>query len=408
MATIYFAKWILLPSGEIQHSGAVCVEGNRIRSVGPRGKINRRPEDHIVNVGDVLLMPGLINMHIHLEEGVVRSYPKDAEETFASWMAKKNTRVRQAPAAGVEASIRLGARELLSHGITTVVDSSRTGLSSSALSGEPIRRCIVREVHPDDAQTEDGAVAAIEQSGATGSGVFSAGVGPYALFSLSPANHRVLIDRAAANSWLWSAHIAESSEELQAFSEQSGDLYFHITRKKGWPYGEAVMGPMNYALENNLIADSGVCVHCNYVNGQELERLAAKNVSVVQCFQYTSALGHKPFPLDSARSRGVRLCLGTESIVYSESMDLFDELNFARRLYPHVAAKEMLQWVTQNPAYALGAAGNLGCLAPGALADIIGVGLRYDGGDDLLEQFIVGETDVRLVIVDGEEIMANY
>ena len=250
------------------HGGAVSVEGNRICSVAARGKINRRANDYSVNLGDMLLMPGLINMHMHLEEGVVRAYPKDLEETFASWLAKKNSRIRQALAGTVEASIILGARELLSHGITTVVDNSRTGLSARALANVPIRRCIIREVHPDDAATEEEAIAAAQSTPEARDGIKTSGIGPYALFSLSPANHRALIEEAAHSGLLWLAHMAESSEELQAFSEQKGDLYFHIIRKKGWPYGAAAAGSMAYALDHNLIADGGVCVHCNYVNGE--------------------------------------------------------------------------------------------------------------------------------------------
>jgi cytosine/adenosine deaminase-related metal-dependent hydrolase len=408
MAVIYFAQWILLPSGEILHNGGLAVEGSRIVSIGQRGRIKRAPEDRIVNLGDLCLLPGLINMHIHLEEGVVRSNPKEPEETFAAWLAKKNSRIRNAAPDIVRASIRLGARELLSHGITTVVDSSRLGLSADVLTKEPIRACVVHETHPEDPLQEETAVGLIKKRVASMQGICFSGAGPYALFSLSPANHRLLIDTATKNKWLWITHLAESAEELQAFSEQKGDLYFHITRKKGWAYGKAPMGPMRYALENDLIAPGAACVHCNYVNGGELDRLLSKNAFIVQCFQYTSALGHKPFPLDSARSRGIKLCLGTESIVYSESMDLFDELNFAKRLYPHVPAAEMLRWVTQNPADALGAGDKLGSLAEGKLADIIGVRIRHDGGEDLLEQLIVGESDVRLVIVNGEEVIANY
>ena len=146
------------------------------------------------------------------------------------------------------------------------------------------------------------------------------GIGPYALFSLSPQHHRKIIELAAQKKCFWASHLAESSEELQAFSEQTGDLYFHITRKKGWPYGKALRGSLDYALANDLIPDGAVLFHCNYGSGGEFERLAEKNVSIVQCFQYASALGHKTFPLEVARSRGISLCVGTESIVYSESM----------------------------------------------------------------------------------------
>ena len=407
MATIYYAKWILLSTGEILLNGAISVEGRRIASVGNRGKIRRASGDHVVNVGELLLLPGFINMHIHLDEGVVRGIPKDPEETFASWIAKKNSRLKQSSDEVQRATIRLGARELLSHGITTVVDSSRSGMSATVLRTEPIRLCVIHEVHPDDGAQEETVINTLETRIALNEKSDFTGVGPYALFSLSPSHHRDIIDLASQKKLLWASHLAESSEELQAFSEQTGDLFFHITRKKAWPFGKT-RGPMNTALANDLVPDNAVLFHCNYANGRELEQLAAKNVSIVQCFQYTSALGHKMFPLDVARHRGISLCVGTESIVYSESMDLLDELYLAKRNYPHIPASEMIRWVTCNAARALGAGDRLGSLDEGKLADIIGVHIQHDSGDDLLEQLILGESEVRLVIVNGEEVIADY
>ena len=58
--------------------------------------------------------------------------------------------------------------------------------------------------------------------------------------------------------------------------------------------------------------------------------------------------------------------------------------------------------------HALGAGDCLGSLDEGKLADIIGVHIQHDAGDDLLEQLILGESDVRLGIVNGEEVIADY
>jgi 5-methylthioadenosine/S-adenosylhomocysteine deaminase len=408
MATVYYAKWVLLPSGEILENGAVSVSGGRIAFVGPRGKFVRAAEDRPVMAGDLLLMPGLINMHCHLEEGVVRSYPKDEEETFASWLAKKNSRIRQAGSETLATSIRLGCRELLSNGVTAVVDSSRTGLSAGVLAKEPIRSCILHEVHADDIEQDEAAITVLKERIVRSAGPFRTGIGPYSVFSLSPDRHRDLCALAAHEGYVWAAHLAESAEELQAFSEQAGDLYFHISRKKGWQYGRQTAGSLQYALASGLIPDKPVCFHCNYAGGAELDQLKAKHAFIVQCLQYTSALGHKPFPLDAARLRKIPLCLGSESIVYSESMDLLDELNFAKRQYPHIPAREMIEWVTINPARAIGAESDLGSLEKGKLADMIGVSVRLDKADDLLEQLIMAEAEVRLVMVGGEEVIADY
>jgi|WetSurMetagenome_2_1015567.scaffolds.fasta_scaffold49849_2 aminodeoxyfutalosine deaminase len=408
MVTIYCAKWILLPSGELLENGVVSVVGDRIAYVGPRGKSPRHAEDRLVNLGDIMLLPGLINAHLHLEEGVVRSNPKSEEETFAAWIAKKDSRIRQAVPDTLSASIRLGCRELLSNGITAVVDSSRTGLSARVLNSEPIRACVIHEANPEDTAQENAIVETLREHIAGAARGFRIGVGPYSIFSLSPERQYDLLEMASQNGYVWATHLAESAEELQAFSEQTGDLYFHISRKRGWPFGKQIAGSMHCALEKRLLPDKALCFHCNYVSGSELDILAKKGVFIVQCLQYTSALGHKPFPIDAARLRKIPLCLGTESIVYSESMDLFDELNFAKRHYPHIPAKDMLEWVTINPARAIGAEHELGSLEKGKFADIIGVSVRHDKAEDLLEQLILGEPEVALVVVGGEEVIADY
>ena len=203
-------------------------------------------------------------------------------------------------------------------------------------------------------------------------------------------------------------HLAESSEELQAFSDQTGDLFFYITRKKGWPFGAVRRGSMDFALSENCIPQKSICIHCNYVNGAELERLASLSVSVVTCFQYSEELGHKAFPLDVAIKRGVLLCAATESISYGRSMNLFDELFCARSRYPHIGASDMVRWITMNPARALGADDSIGSLEPGKCADLIGVRFHQDPGEMLLDELIMGEPEVRLVIVNGEEIIGDY
>ena len=88
METIYFAKWILLDSGELLLNGAISVSENQISAVGPRSKVRRGQKDRIVNLGDSLILPGFINMHTHLEESVLRGVQKDPDETFTTWDIK--------------------------------------------------------------------------------------------------------------------------------------------------------------------------------------------------------------------------------------------------------------------------------------------------------------------------------
>ncbi|MBD3421286.1 MAG: amidohydrolase family protein [Chitinivibrionales bacterium] len=408
MSTVYYARWLLLPDFSIVTNGALAVEGQRIAAVGARSKVRRTSGDRIVNLGNVLLMPGLINMHTHLEEGIVRGIYKEEEEPFSSWIAKKSSRIRQSSLEAIMPTIRLGVRESLTNGITTIVDSSRTGASLVVLKEEPIRSWVIHEWH--DEQQINGNVHAkvnAEKRIAADAETVNIGAGPYSLFSLLPGEQKSLIELSRRERLLWATHLAESSEELQAFSEQKGDLFFHITRRRDWPFGETTRGSVSFGLANNLIPNNALLFHCNYTSGQELSLLAAKKASVIVTPRYNHRLGHKNLSIDVAMNRGVHICIGSEGVAGMETMNLFDELFYLKQSHPHIPAPEMIKWVTLNPAKALGMHNRIGVLQNGALADIVGVSFAHDPQEELLEELLEEEPDVRFVMVNGEEIIVN-
>ena len=221
---------------------------------------------------------------------MVRSYPKDAEETFASWLTKKSSRIRQAGAAAVEASIKWCANRR-SDG-RHVVDTSRTRIGCRA-SGEPIRRCIVREMHPDDAAVEEEAYALEKTAPAPGE-VIIQGVWAYAPFSFSPAHHRPLIDRASKNGsgFLPVNRLRGEFAGIAGIFRAKGRLYFHITRKKGWPYG--VGGRVNALCpENNLIATTACAFIVIMSMGWNSSASRIKTPPSCRAFSILLALGHK-------------------------------------------------------------------------------------------------------------------
>ena len=293
MGTVYFAKWILLENGDILENGAVAVSENRILSAGPRGKARRGPDDRIVNLGDSFLLPGFINLHTHLEEGVIRGIQKSGDDTFAAWTAKKQTRLRQASTESIKTSIRLGIRELLAQGITSVVDNSRLSLSRSILEEESIRAWVIDELSPEDPLQEkeivNGAIKRCKEE----KKLAGSGAGPYALYSLSPESQSELIKHKDKNT-LWATHIAESAEELR-LSLKERRSFLQITRKRPGPM---VIRPWAHELCHQLSPYPGSCslFSLQLCKRFRTEYLASINASVVLCYNYTREMGHKAFP----------------------------------------------------------------------------------------------------------------
>jgi cytosine/adenosine deaminase-related metal-dependent hydrolase len=404
MNTVYFAKHILLESGEILANGAVSVCGELIADVGPRGKVRRGGDERLVNLGDMLLLPGLINMHTHLEESPIRGFMKEPEETFAEWSGKKYSQMRRLTDEQVRKGIGLCAMEMISHGTTTVADSARSGITAQALASQSIRSAIFLEVAGAEFMKEGVDQMRQWQGGGT---AFRYGIGPRAFYSLTPREHRRLIDYSYDTGCLWACHAAESAEEVEAFCKHDGDLFRSVTRKKPWPAGNSRLSPLHYALAEGLIPSGAILFHCNYVTSNELSLLAVKRVFVTLCPRYGAEMEHKDFPTGAACNRGIRICLGTEGMAPPGETSLFDELFYMKKAYPHISAIEMLRWVTKNPAAALKASDKLGSITPGKYADIIGVRFPCAPNEDLLETLLMSDPDIAFVMIGGEEIIVD-
>jgi 5-methylthioadenosine/S-adenosylhomocysteine deaminase len=407
MATVYFARWVLLPGGKVLNNGAIAVDGDTITAIDSRGRLKRSSRDRVVNLGDMLLLPGLINMHTHLEESALRGIEKSDDESFVSWTEHRANELKKLTPDSVISSARLAIRESLANGVTTIADTTRTGISAIVLEDEPIRSWVFHEIHPQTRIQPSDCISLLQKRIELSHRKDHTGIAPYAVYSLSPLAHKSMTELSRNTGHLWSCHLGESAEELQAFTSKSGEIYDQILTHGDWPYGDTEYGPVYYAITNNLIPRHGICIHCNYMGVAELSLLSAKGVNAVFCPQYNAIAGHKPFPIDVAINHGLNVCLGTESPSISKALNLFDDLFNIKTSYPHLSAYQLISMVTENASRAL-RSNIIGRLATGAKADITGVRFPFDPNSDILEQMIVADARVMFVMVGGEEIIIEH
>src|SRR5258708_40336896 len=86
MTTLYCARWILpLSSPEIV-DGAVAVDGQKIASVGNRKTLVAQfPEAATRELGESVIIPGLIKSHSHLEITAMRGFLEHQAADFFAW-----------------------------------------------------------------------------------------------------------------------------------------------------------------------------------------------------------------------------------------------------------------------------------------------------------------------------------
>ena len=402
--TVYFARWLLMPDYSIVEQGAVVVTNGFITDAGPRGSVRRTSRDRLVNLGQLLLMPGLINMHTHLEQGVARGRIDPAQSDSVTLSGDRIRAVLEASDEAIETAVNLNIRESLSSGITTIVDTWSRPAARTAHYKSPARIIPLQQLDPLHIGDEFPCIANTAWAPAENEAPYTSGIAPYALWSFSPANHRHINRQCLEQKRLWSIHIAETPDELMAFGEHSGPIFHAVNTMKPWSF-EGGHDPLRTAATESLLPEGAILLHCTYADGDLLNTIAAKNISITICPQYAAMLSLRDFPLETALSRGVNICIGTEAPIAPFTTNLFDELYELKCTNPQIPASELLRCVTTNPARALHREGELGVLAPGACADIIGLKISHEEGADILEELLMEEPRTSFVMAKGIEII---
>jgi aminodeoxyfutalosine deaminase len=99
--------------------------------------------------------------------------------------------------------------------------------------------------------------------------------------------------------------------------------------------------------------------------------------------------------------RGLNVCLGTDSLASNDSLNLFSEMRAARKNYPALAPRDLLEMVTVRPARALKMESGLGKIERGYLADLIA--FPFTGSvDEVYEAIIENRGPIEWMMINGK------
>jgi cytosine/adenosine deaminase-related metal-dependent hydrolase len=389
--------------------GAVLVSGERIAAVGPWRDLQPHRSGPVTDLGDVVLLPGLINAHCHLDytdfAGLL-----PVPRRFTDWIQSVLALKAHWGFSEYAASWLAGTRQLLASGCTTVLDfEAIPELLPDAWQGTPLRVISALEMTGvrsglDPAGILDNALARIDALGHTRC---AAALAPHAPYSTRPQLLRMAALAARSRRLLLSMHVAESFEEFDMFQHARGPMH-------AWLSGQRDMSdcgrgsPVRHVAEAGVLGQNCVLAHVNYLEEGDAARLAATGTSVVHCPRSHAYFGHAPFPRAALRAAAVNMCLGTDSLLTVRKLkravprlSLFEELAAAAAAFPELAPEGLIDMVTCRAARAIGRSGDLGVLRPSALADIVAV--PFAGRTEQLADAIVhNSAPVTAAMIGGE------
>ncbi|MBI4410169.1 MAG: amidohydrolase family protein [Gemmatimonadetes bacterium] len=331
---------------------SVAVEDGRIAAVGPGDALRRRfPAAGRVDCEGRVLLPGLVNAHLHPELQVLKGAVEelhlhdweDAAHFDQALVLLSSPEGRWIQRAGIRAALAdcllTGTTCLATYGVTAASDE----VAAEELVALRLRGHVtVRDVSFTPAERP----------------------GPPRIYRLHAEEALTPVEleaaaRAHARGERLIMHAAETEQRLELVLERFGTTTVRLLERYG------------------LLSPRMLLSHALYVDDEERALLARRGVPIISSPSAEMKLADGIAPIVDYVERGVPVALGTDSAVCNNSNDLFGEMRHLGLLQKlrfgadAMPAERILRMATADGARALGGWGEHGALVEGWSADLV-------------------------------------
>lgn len=373
------ARWVVPvePHGVVLDAHAVAVDADRIVAVLPIAEARTRfaPRER-VELGEHVLIPGLVNAHVHNPMTLMRGIADDVP--FMRWL-KEFVWPAEAKVMGpefVRDGVELAIAEMIRGGTTCCNENyfypdvqaatyRRHGFR--ALVGLPVIEFPTPWAASTDEYFDKALAVHDDLRGDVLVGTSFAPHAPYTVSNASFERVRLLSDQLDLPVHL---HLHETADEIADSLRDHG------------------MRPFARIGQLGLVNDHLIAVHMTQLTEHEIAECATHGVSVVHNVESNLKLISGFCPAEALRRAGVNLAIGTDGCASNNDLDLFGEMRTAALVGKMVArdaaaldAASVLRAATLGSARALGWGARIGSIEAGKQADLAAVRL-----DDLETQ----------------------
>lgn len=354
--------------------GAVLIRDTYIQEVGLTDDLKKRfPQIRFIDARGKLIMPGMINSHMHLYSTFARGMdskrkpPKSFQDILEGlwWKLDKLLTMED-----VYYSALIPLIECIKTGTTTIIDHHASprvikgSLNTLARASKEVgvRAALCYEVSDRDGEKlckegiEENAdfIAACK---AKSDPMVAALFGLHASLTLSNRTLERCKEAVTPYDTGYHVHVAEGVEDLKDSLAKSG------------------LRVVERLDKFEILGAKTIAAHCVHINDKEIEILKETKTNVVHNPESNMGNAVGAAPVLKLMSQGVQVGLGTDGY----TCDLFESAKVANVLQKHTAADPSVAWgevpqmlYSNNPRIAEGLfGGTLGTLEVGAWADLI-------------------------------------
>lgn len=403
---IISANWIVTcdENNSIIENGAVVFD-DKIIEVDTLSNIEKKyPQIEIIKLEkNSVLMPGLINSHVHLEFSSNTTTLKYGN--FMSWL---NSVIKSRDDLINKADKKLISTKLdrmKKTGTTTIGAISSYSFDLEACVQSPINTVFYCEVIGSKGDMVDTLFAdfknRLNSAKKLKSKSFIPAIAIHSPYSVHPFLVRETLKLAREEQLSVSSHFLESPEESLWLNEDKGAFLDFFKNFLGQE--KAVTKPMEFLNLFSNIKNLSF-THCVEVKDEEIEKIKSLGATINHCVTSNRILNNSK--LDLSKLKDIPFSIGTDGLSSNNSLSMFDELRNV--LITHWEkniidfSKVLLKSATVNPAISMGL--NKGVIEKEFDSDMIAFTLpgKIEDKDDLAMQIILHTKFVDKTIIGGE------
>ena len=349
-----------------------------------------------------LLMPGLINAHVHIEFSANKTTLSYGD--FMSWLYSVIENREELIGGCSSECMRKACDDMLDAGITTFGAISSHGMDLEACANAKQNVIFFNELIGSQATMADTLfndfLSRLDASKSVKREGFSSGVAIHSPYSVHPVLIKKALKIVKNEKLKLTAHFMESEAERQWLDSSEGEFkdFFEKLLKQN----SNVCNSQEFLELFN--EQETLLTHAVNTNNQELETVAKANHTIIHCPISNRLLGNATLNIKDLNDKNIKWIVATDGLSSNYKLDLFEEMKVSLFMHSDAPllgfAKALIDGVTINAAEALGI--NSGEIAEGKNADMIVLDLDKEPTEELAIHLILHRYNISKVFINGK------
>nr|WP_317404881.1 metal-dependent hydrolase [uncultured Helicobacter sp.] len=343
---------------EIFGAGLVFICDEKFQILSNGGIAFESSKDNILRVGDYeslcaefknakktfvpngILLPALINAHIHFEFGghLAQFCYGDFGEWLDSLMANRDNVLKNDD---FESIITQGIDEQIKAGVGSVGAISSYGDEMEILAHSPLRCVYFNEAIGSNPSAIDflyaNVLERLKNAKNLKSPTFTPALALHSPYSLHPIMAQKLVELCVSENLPLSAHFLESPQERQWLDRQDGYFQGFFKRLANIDNAKPFYTPQSFLEMLSPLSNALCLTHCLQITQKELE--LCENATLITCPRSNRLLNNAFLPLEILQNHPT--AIGTDGKSSNNNVNLLDELRTALYAYPQADILEL-------------------------------------------------------------------